>query len=523
MRRCALLLVVTAVPATASCLLHGRVVDDATGKPLAGAQVFARLHETVQFAAIRRLSNSEGDFCFEQLDAADYDLFSRSPGYLDQGFGANAGRLDGTTIEVRKEELGAFTIKMSRTTSLSVTVSDSNGDLLESAPLFLWRKTWDQKERRWGQTIIDQSDTDDRGVYRFRNLPPGTYYLSAGEPSRDASLRANGLPFPDSTLPAYYPGTFSFQRATAIPIEAGDAKQVSFHLPGHADERTIVARLAPGLKFGPNAALRVESVVEKYYLDARGLFQKDGSIALTGLLADRYWLETEDVTPDVRMKVDLTDRDAMDLVLKPDETRLLRVALRGVPGIDPAFDVKARNIATGETTRLEPFHSSPTTITWEAELTPTTYDLIIPSSRAFVRSIVIQGKIQATHEIDLREGGLNAEGILSRSWAGLTGHIEGAPRGKSAAVVWLDEDHLLGGSRKINLGGTFDVPQIAPGRYRVFAIEDFDEDLWGSPELAGALREKSVLVTLQEGERQQVTLPLITAEEWEKALRKAGM
>ena len=64
---------------------------------------------------------------------------------------------------------------------------------------------------------------------------------------------------------------------------------------------------------------------------------------------------------------------------------------------------------------------------------------------------------------------------------------------------------------------------MPPGKYRLFAIEGFDEDLWGSPELAASLRGKSVSVELGEDDRKEVMLPSITGDEWEKALRKLGM
>jgi hypothetical protein len=38
-----------------------------------------------------------------------------------------------------------------------------------------------------------------------------------------------------------------------------------------------------------------------------------------------------------------------------------------------------------------------------------------------------------------------------------------------------------------------------------------------------ALREKSVVVELREGDEKQVTILLISTEEWDNALRKVGM
>jgi hypothetical protein len=64
---------------------------------------------------------------------------------------------------------------------------------------------------------------------------------------------------------------------------------------------------------------------------------------------------------------------------------------------------------------------------------------------------------------------------------------------------------------------------MAPGKYRFFAIEGYDEDLWGSVELAKALWERSVEVELREGERKEIPVPPISYEEWTAALRKVGM
>jgi hypothetical protein len=97
----------------------------------------------------------------------------------------------------------------------------------------------------------------------------------------------------------------------------------------------------------------------------------------------------------------------------------------------------------------------------------------------------------------------------------------------AVTVVRVDEDHSraeeLGELAKVDKSGKFQFKKLTPGKHRLFAIEGFDEDLWGSPELAAALREKSVAVELTEDDRKQVTLPLITIDDFEKALRKIGM
>jgi hypothetical protein len=47
--------------------------------------------------------------------------------------------------------------------------------------------------------------------------------------------------------------------------------------------------------------------------------------------------------------------------------------------------------------------------------------------------------------------------------------------------------------------------EVQPGR-RLYAFEDFDRDVWDSPELAAMFASKSVAFELHEGENRQVRL-----------------
>jgi hypothetical protein len=68
--------------------------------------------------------------------------------------------------------------------------------------------------------------------------------------------------------------------------------------------------------------------------------------------------------------------------------------------------------------------------------------------------------------------------------------------------------------------GTFHFDSVEPGKYRLFAIEGFDEGPWGRPELAAALR--SIEIELGENEARRATVPLVRAEEWIAAVKRFG-
>jgi hypothetical protein len=133
--------------------------------------------------------------------------------------------------------------------------------------------------------------------------------------------------------------------------------------------------------------------------------------------------------------------------------------------------------------------------------------------------------------LDLRQGQPGAvEVILSPNVATLEGHLdrtEGSLPSLATTVVVMDEaqsrTEVVSEQVTVDHTGKFKVESLPPGQYRLFAVEGFEESLWGSPELAAALREKSLPVELRESENKPVAVPVITLDDWTAALRKVGM
>ena len=69
-------------------------------------------------------------------------------------------------------------------------------------------------------------------------------------------------------------------------------------------------------------------------------------------------------------------------------------------------------------------------------------------------------------------------------------------------------------------GGKFEIKDIAPGEYQLFAWEVGTEGLMRSAEFRAAFESKSVSVTLDANGHESVTLTLITSDEIEKQRSK---
>ena len=90
-------------------------------------------------------------------------------------------------------------------------------------------------------------------------------------------------------------------------------------------------------------------------------------------------------------------------------------------------------------------------------------------------------------------------------------------------VILVDEEKArIAGEAGTDQKGRFRMPGLAPGKYRLFAIQGFEDDRWGSPELAKVLEAKSVELELKESDKKQVSVTVISADEWAAAVKKIG-
>ena len=80
----------------------------------------------------------------------------------------------------------------------------------------------------------------------------------------------------------------------------------------------------------------------------------------------------------------------------------------------------------------------------------------------------------------------------------------------------LSKDQVAGAD------GRFHWSSLEPGKYRLYAFEDFDREEWGNPRLAELLASKSLELEIKEGEHRQVVLPLISVAEFQQALEKSA-
>src|SRR5687767_9467189 len=177
----ALLLVQTPQPTTppppATAVIVGRVVDAATNTPVAGATVDIWGPTLTRGVAPRLMTDSLGRFLYRNLPPGEYSLQATKAGYMDGMPGRR--RFDGPPRPVELtagERLTDLTIPMWRYGSIAGTIVDEAGEPAVGVQVRGLRKVIAGGRTVWRPQGVTFG-SDDRGIYRIGNLPPGEYVV----------------------------------------------------------------------------------------------------------------------------------------------------------------------------------------------------------------------------------------------------------------------------------------------------------------------------------------------------------
>src|SRR5580658_696164 len=168
-----------------ACALQGTVMDAVSGKPLAGVKLFAHeISVESETAANLRKTDAQGHFCFERLAPGRYRAIAQRAGYLDQLYGALPGGRQGIELAVKADaKLPPANIKLTPRPVLTGMVLHADAQPAPGSEVTVWQRVYTRDGP--GEDSVESGNADDRGIFRFADLAPGTYYLSAQPDSND--------------------------------------------------------------------------------------------------------------------------------------------------------------------------------------------------------------------------------------------------------------------------------------------------------------------------------------------------
>lgn len=170
-------------------LVLGRVVDAATGRPIAGAIVTpagtAATPEAPATSPARVITNGEGNFVLRGLAKGSLVLTATKGGYVDATYGQR--RPGGSTqpIPIAPGQWKTdIELRMWKYASIAGLVVDEAGDPVVGTRVQSMQKTFVAGRRRFAAAM--EAVTDDRGFYRIARLAPGDYIVTV--PSTQVSV-----------------------------------------------------------------------------------------------------------------------------------------------------------------------------------------------------------------------------------------------------------------------------------------------------------------------------------------------
>ncbi len=314
--------------------IRGRVMTGSPPIPLSDADVTVR-RQTGRVSASAR-TDADGRYTLSDLPAGLLTVTARRGGYLQLQYGQSRAFEPGTPLQLGAgETLNGVDFQLPRGAVITGLVFDRHGQPAVGVRVAAQRYQF--TSGRWDMVEIGRDDsTDDRGVYRLFDLPPGDYYVEAS-----SSRVVSG---PERPGPTYYPSAADLASAQRISLRIAEERAGIDVTLAPSNTARVSGRVldAQGL---PLASARSVSLVGRSPpgLQVRsGQIEPDGSFTVEGVPPGEYTVYTNTPATEGPIQFAMTDLavagvDLEQLVLRTTTgaTATGTIAVEG--GIDVPF------------------------------------------------------------------------------------------------------------------------------------------------------------------------------------------
>lgn len=510
--------------------IAGIVIDGPDGDPVRKAIVTLTWHgEPKSWATLR--TGSDGRFKFEGLPGGNYDLRAEKQGVGTATYGADhSGELGELIPLADGQTRDGLKLHFLHSSTISGRVVDPDGDPVSSVKVTLRRPGRNLGER----VLISENSvgTNDRGEYKLENIQPGHYYVCANPPRFSMDGGATEL------AGVYSGDTRDWKESTMLTVRDGESLTgINFHV--HADPRVPLHGRVTGVaaRSEPN-----QSPPSQLPIDANGRAMRApvinaGVVNVTvislnevdpwnmgiGVAPPDYKFNGPEV-PSGRYRLDASESvdgktyaasqivdvqfgmGDIELALAPASDVKGHLRLEG----GTPSELSAIQIGLSRTGSYRGFfvaHPAADGSFTIAQVPPGEWELNITGTPhgGFEKSVTLGDKDVRFKRLEISSGSDAALNIvLSLNTATIRGEVDGA-NGSRAGILLAPTGNFHDLTRfyyavQCDDDGKFKMAGIAPGKYKIFALEKLTAANYRSPEAADALD------ALIEGGAQEIDL-----------------
>jgi hypothetical protein len=521
------------------CVLAGIARDQVTKLPV--AKIAIRMIPWTGRVGYSGTTDGTGAFHFEGVEAGDYGLEVERTGYSGWVLATQSGHSSSKLHFAPGQTVNETELWLTPDSGIAGIVLGPDGEPLPEARLTLIARRWQRGKRVY--MAMRSEETNHAGVYRFPWVEPGRYFVYCARPWEGplaySILEAPGKP--EMRISGrYYPDASQLDGAAPVDVRAGE--EISgidfrlplvpvFHLRGKADLRFLE----------PNTSVILQKRLNDDALDwgsESASVGRDGEFDIAGVTPGSYFLLSlvpgrGDVMESAKIPVNIPAQDVAGMTAPPIE----RFQLRGRIHVEDGASAEAVPVTifcegSGAGNFAHIGHTTPKADgTFVIQnLPPDRYSIRIGNTETrkdadfYLKSVRVNSLPIAGTEIDLTGGPPQDVVLILNSGVG---SVEGtvrwpdedsnaqsatAPAAELTLVVIPENVPCVGiGPRTAALdqGGNFRATNLAPGRYRAFALTNYDSGLWQNAEFVRQIASRGAEFEVLERGSARVEVPIL--------------
>ena len=499
--------------------LSGTVVNSATGEPIQRVLVECSLDSTQAL-----LTDGEGRFEFDDLPEGQASIQVRKPGFFSEQElhqGQLRSPMPATMIEIGPQ-MNPVVLKLYPEGVITGRV-EADGEPVDGMPVSIFSMQVASGRKRWTKSAATSTDED--GDFRFAELTPGPYYVTAGPQWNRGAPAGTGTKRDEGYSEVFYPDALSIEAAT--PLEIAPGQQAEADLSLKAEPLFEVSGAIGGMPLTPPTNVQLGSRSGEGFTPTKidrstGKFQFLVPAGSYTLQAHTQNADGSTLNAELPLTV-ATDLPGIRIALGAGNSMPVSARIEyvnpppegeAIAGDAQLVNVRLSSSATGFAS-LD-YYAAPANAKDHGlvvrDLEPGKYFAEITSSYGgwYVASAVSGPTDLLSDDLTVLPGAplQPIEIVLRNDSATLSGTVSSEGHDESGAVLLLPRH----GQPKVEFthqGNEFQFSQLAPGEYDVLALDRMDGVEYTNPESLKAYLVQASHVTLLSNGKSSVTLELI--------------